>query len=270
MGNYVSAISHLNWLDQDDCSLTATPVVERMEAANVAIYHLGDVWRASDLANSSNEIRLTGTFGLPRKVDRVAFWLPERRDDASDIDFLPSLGAADLVRWELSPDRDTRGSLAVGGVDTGFVASGIDPYWGVHDRALALADCLRFDLTIRLAVPRVAPFDQFDIGRVWVGPAFRFNTNFDYGNAWEPDEDDYGNPIRRWQFQWSHIRKTERPELERLLFTTRRRRQLLLIPQYDVENGAAFTRRTGAARISTRHFSAQQLPLTLQEDIAGD
>ncbi len=270
MGNYVSAVSHINWVDQEDCELTATPVVDRMEASNVAIYHLGDVWRGSDLASSSNEITLTGTFGSDRQVDRVAFWLPERRDDASDIDFEPSLTAADLVRWELSPDVNTRGSLAAGGVDTNFVASGIDPYWGVHDKAVALANCRRFDLTIRFATPKVAPFDQFDIGRVWLGPAFRFAVNFDYGNAWEPDEDEYANPIRRWQFQWSHIRESERPALEQLLFTTRKRRQILLIPKWGTENGAAFTRRTSAARISTRHFRAQQLPLTFQEDVAGD
>jgi hypothetical protein len=168
-------LSFTNWLDRAAVGITASSEVLQLGSANLREPSLRARWRTLPGDTSA---ALTVDLGAAREVGVLALVQPQ---DAggwdADGEARGWMAGTDTVRHRL--DLTTPGGGGV--LDTTAQAGGWVPGYGVHVHvppAALTAQHWRMDL----AAPSLASVPGYvDIGRAWIGPAFRPARNFAYG-----------------------------------------------------------------------------------------
>lgn len=176
----LALLSWVNWLDRAGVSITASSEAGTLRATRLADGQIRRRWRAS-----TTTPQLDVDLGAGREVGVLALAQP---DDAGGVDAnseaLGWMASSDTVRHRL--DLTTAGAGAV--IDTGAVAGGWQPGYGLHLAALSNAVTARY-WRCNLDAPSLAGLGFLDIGRGWIGPAWRpARGNIGYGWSWA-DED---------------------------------------------------------------------------------
>jgi len=265
-----AAIGGINYMDQPGVAITATAEAALMPVTDVVVPEMGLAWRANDLASTGGAATLTAIFSTARDFSNavLAFVIPERRDDARDIDFTPAISPTDTVRWRLGSDALTAGDL----FDQTY-ASNIDPQLGFHCPPTlpieVATPVVRLDMTVTLAAPPAAPSDVFDIGRVWAGPIHQFLYNHKWGVPFRWDRDELKHRIREWRPDFTVIRDSERPTLETIQQFVSDEHQVIYFPRLSVPHTGFIGRFRELGDFSRGRFNANQWAFSLREDWLG-
>lgn len=265
-----AAIGGINYLDQEGVEITATAEAPLMPASDVAVPELGLAWRADNLQSSGGTATLTAVFNTARDFSNCAFAfvMPERRDDARDIDFTPAIGMADTVRWQLGSDADTAGDV----YDQSF-ASNVNPQLGFHCPDTlpiqVVPPALRLDMSVTLASVPASPEDVFDIGRVWVGPIHQFLLNHKWGAPFRWTRDELRHRVREWRPDFPAVRDSERDTLETIQQYVTDEHQVIYFPRLSVPATGFIGRFTDQGSFAKGRFNATQWPFALREDWLG-
>ena len=275
MTAFRAGYSQYNWLNQPGVFVEADTEALNAPAANVISYEVGVPWTAINLSLTGGAATLTARLGAARAVECLGFVIPERVDDASDLDFQPAMRANDGVRWRLSSMDDpvTVGDVFDSDLDLPApLDAAFEPELGVHgfilpDGPLTAA---RVDLTITLASVPSPPFDLFHIGRVWAGPFTRFLVNWTKGTReWGWARDDLDHRVRRWTAEFGAVRDSEIANLQRVAQQVGRDRQIFWWPR-EADPSEAFVgrfREDGSFR--HKYNNAQLWTPSVQEDWLG-
>lgn len=275
MTAFRAGYSHINWLNQPGVVIEADTEALNATAANVISYEIGVPWTAINLSLTGGSATLTALLGATRAIECLGFVIPERVDDASDLDFQPTIRANDGVRWRLSSEDEP---MTVGDVfdsDLDLPApldAAFEPELGVHGFIIpdGPVNAARLDLTVTLASVPAAPFDLFHIGRVWAGPFTRFLVNYARGTReWAWAEDDLEHRVRRWTAEFGALRDSELPGLQRVAQQLGTRRQIFWWPKESDPSQAFIGRFRDAGAFRHRYNNAQLWTPSLQEDWLG-
>lgn len=275
MTGFRAGYSAINWLNQPGVTIEATSEALAAPAANVISYEIGVPWTAINLSLSAGAATLTALFGAVRSVECLGLVIPERVDDASDVDFAPTLKAADGVRWQLSSVDEP---VTVGDVfdsDLDLLAPmtlGIDASLGVHGFLLpdGPLNAARLDLTITLGTIPATPFDLFHVGRVWAGPFTEFLVNWAKGTReWAWVKDDLDHRVRRWTAEFGAVRDSELPGLQRVAQQLGDDRQIFWWPRASNPAEAFIGRFRDSGSFRHRYNNATLWTPSLQEDWLG-
>lgn len=176
----VALLSWINWLDRAGVSITASSEAGSLRATRLADGQVRRRWRAA-----TTTPQLDVDLGTGREVGVLALAQP---DDAGGVDAnseaLGRMIGTDTVRHRL--DLTTAGAGAL--LDTGAVAGGWEAGYGLHLRMLSAAVTARY-WRCDLSAPSLTSLGFLDLGRAWIGPAWRpARGNIAYGWGWT-DED---------------------------------------------------------------------------------
>jgi hypothetical protein len=168
-------LSFTNWLDRAAVSITASSEVFQLGSANLREPSLRARWRTLP---GETDAALTVDLGAAREIGVLALVQPQ---DAggwdADGEARGWMAGTDTVRHRL--DLSTSGGDGV--LDTGAQAGGWVQGYGVHVHVPPAALTARH-WTLDLSAPSLASVPGYvDIGRAWIGPAFRPLRNFAYG-----------------------------------------------------------------------------------------
>jgi hypothetical protein len=168
-------LSFTNWLDRAAVSITASSEVLQLGSANLREPSLRARWRTLP---GETDAALTVDLGAAREIGVLALVQPP---DAggwdADGEARGWMASTDTVRHRL--DLSTPGGDGV--LDTGAQAGGWAPGYGVHTHVPPAALTARH-WRMDLSAPSLAAVPGYvDIGRAWIGPAFRPLRNFAYG-----------------------------------------------------------------------------------------
>jgi len=265
---YRAAIGGVNYIDQPEAVLTATAAATNMPVEDVTNPAIGLAWRITGLSLSGGSATFTVVFERPRDftLAMLAFVVPERVDDARNIDYPMQIALTDTVRWQLSDDANTPGNL----YDV-TVPSNLQPDLGVHAHGpveIATA-VLRLDMTISIASLPASPGDVADIGRIWAGPIFHFSVNHEWGAPFRWFRDELRHRVREWRPSFPVIRDTERVLLERIQQLTVDEHQVIYFPRLDQPETGFIGRFRDPGSFVRGRFDASQWGIALQEDWLG-
>lgn len=281
MTSFRAGFSMYNWIDQPPATLDTPGVVIEADsealtapATNVAMYEIGVPWTAINLSLSGGAATITFKFGKDRANRCFGLVIPERVDDSGDVDFAPTLGAGDAVRWQVSSSEEPGVVGDVFDSDTDLPAPltlGFDPTLGVHG-FLADADLVgpRVDLTITMAAVPAPPADLFHVGRVWIGPFHEFLVNWQRGTrdvAWV--KDDLGHRVRRWTAEFGWVRDSEMPTIRKVAQQVNDDRQIFWWPNALDPAQAMIARFRDPGSFRHKYNNAELWVPTLQEDWLG-
>lgn len=186
----VALLSFINWLDRAGVAISSTSEVPQLGTANLREPSLRQRWR-TPLGNVAPT--LTVDLGVAREVGVLALAQPQ---DAGWIDADGEatgwMAATDTVRHRL--DLTTPGGGGV--LDTTAQPGGWVRGYGVHVHVPAAALTARHWRADLSAPSLLASPGYLDIGRAWIGPAFRPLRNFDYGwsSTWTDSSRTQVNP----------------------------------------------------------------------------
>ncbi len=275
MTGFRAGYSKYNWLNQPGVVVEADTEALNAPASNVVTYEVGVPWTAINLSLSGGSATLTALLGATRPIECLGFVIPERVDDASDVDFAPTIKANDGVRWRLSSVDDpmTIGDVFDSDLDLPSpLDAAFEPEFGVHGFILpdGPLNAARLDLTITLASVPAPPFDLFHVGRVWAGPFTRFIVNWTKGTReWAWVEDDLEHQVRRWTAEFGTVRDSEVPGLQRLSQQLGTRRQVFWWPKESDPSQAFIGRFRDAGSFRHKYNDAQLWTPSVQEDWLG-
>lgn len=176
MGN--ALLSWINWMDRAGSVITGSSEAGALAVARLADPQIRRRWRT---ALGDTTPTLSVDLGQTREVGVVALAQP---DDAGGIDadgFARGwMAAGDTVRHRL--DAVTAGAGAL--LDTGADAGGWQEGYGVHMLPLPVPVTARY-WQADIDAASLAALDYVDLGRAWIGPAWRPERgNFAYGWSW--------------------------------------------------------------------------------------
>lgn len=168
-------LSFTNWLDRAAATITASSEVTNLGSANLRKPSLRARWRTEPGETTPS---LTVDLGSAREVGVLALVQPP---DAggwdADGEARGWMASTDTVRHRL--DLTTPGGSGV--LDTSGFAGGWVPGYGVHTYVTQTALTARH-WRCNISAPSLASVPGYiDIGRAWIGSAFRPARNFAYG-----------------------------------------------------------------------------------------
>lgn len=172
-------LSWVNWLDRAGVALTASSEAGTLRASRMAEPQARRRWRtAAGVVTPQFDVDL----GAGREVGVLALAQP---DDAggvnADGEALGWMAASDTVRHRL--DLTTAGAGAL--LDTGAVAGNWQAGYGIHVTPLAAPVTARYWRANLNAASLSAAPGFIDVGRAWMGPAWRPGRgNIAYGWGW--------------------------------------------------------------------------------------
>lgn len=274
MTTFRAGFSHYNWIDQEDVVIEADSEAVTAPASNLATYEAGVPWTAINLSLQGGAATATFKLGADRLIECLGFVVPERADDSGAVDFSPTIGAGDGVRWQISSAEDpvTVGDVFDSDIDLPApLTTAIDPSLGVHAYLTPSPfTAPRIDLTVTLATVPATPFDLFHIGRAWAGPFTQFSVNWRAGTReWAWVEDDLEHIVRRWQAEFGWVRDAEIALISKIQQQLHGRKQIFWWPDATQPAEAFIARFRDSGSFRKRYNNATLWSPTLQEDWLG-
>lgn len=181
--NPTSFFSTHNWVDAPSAVVTGDAEAGDLVAAHLQQRGSYRVWRTEGLSVSDTAAGFLVDFGRVREVGVLALCFP-RTSSPYDYDLQPDFGAADTIRHRLDAATPGAGALH----DSGVVASGVLPGYGVHVHRLTAPVSARYWRCDLDAVSR-ANLGYVDVQRAWAGPVFEPAIGFAWGDTviWDSD-----------------------------------------------------------------------------------
>lgn len=219
----VAWFSYKNWVDLGATVITSDSEVSNMLASNVQKPQVAKFWRTS-----SHAAYILIDFGADKDVDVAAFVTP-REIGLHAESLTPAMIQTDQVRhrgWADGLDPDVDGHT----YSSGWINSNVHPRFGYHTHILSSTETVRywridFDVT-----SREAGDDDFDVGRVWLGPRVTSDYFYAVGARFGWRESNISNEAprsgiqyrgktKRWRvgaFTFRHVLLTEADKFEDL------------------------------------------------------
>lgn len=177
-------LSYRNWVDADATTISAdSEASSDMAAANLASRLSYKNWRTDGLTASFYRAGVLFDFGVARQVQCLALVFP-RINDPDVYDGAAAIGASDTIQHKL--DLASAGSGAV--YNSGALASGVDPGFGVHAVRLPAAVNARY-WRVDISAPSRSSVGYLDLIRAWAGPIVEPRVGISYGASrlWQSD-----------------------------------------------------------------------------------
>lgn len=235
-------LSWVNWLDKAAAVITASSEVTSLPATRLAEPQIRRRWRTVPGITTPS---LSVDFGASREIGVLALQQP---DDAGGMDADDEargwMASTDTVRHRL--DLVTPGAGAL--LDTGAVAGGWQPYYGIHIARQASPITARYWRADLSAASLVGTPGYIDLGRAWAGPAWqptRGNISYGWSRAWDDGSSITRNPrsgletvgkgprTRVLTFEFKVLTQADALRLEELQRIAGTSRQVLFAPFDD-------------------------------------